>query len=82
MSTTGGPAGGDVATAAHAAMLDGDAEALRLLLHPYLHWTQPDGTVVRGRRNVLALLETSGPPASVGTVELRDGQVYRWTCPA
>ena len=56
----------------------GDGEALRLLLHPYLHWTLPDGTVLRGRRTVLAMLETTDPPALPPDVELRDGQIYRW----
>ena len=48
------------------------------LLHPYLHWVQADGQVVRGRTKVIGMLQAigiSGPPASV---ELRDGQVYRW----
>jgi hypothetical protein len=35
----------------------GDHEALRLLLHPYLHWTDATGVTIRGRKNVLALLE-------------------------
>jgi hypothetical protein len=56
----------------------GDADALRLLLHPYLHWTCEDGRVLRGRRNVLAMLEQAGPPSPPSDVELRDGQVYRW----
>ncbi len=56
----------------------GDADALRLLLHPYLHWTLEDGTVLRGRRNVLAMLEQAAPLDLPSDVELRDGQVYRW----
>jgi hypothetical protein len=51
---------------------------LTQLLHPYLHWTEPD-TRLRGRRNVLAYLAahpTASPPTSY---ELRDGQIYRWT---
>ena len=69
----------DVAAAAHAAMVDRDWEALRLLLHPYLHWTRADGSTVRGRRNVLALLATAptAPPPPT-SVELRDHQIYRW----
>ena len=69
-------------TAAVAEVLDalerGDRERLRLALHPYLRWTREDGTVLRGRVHVLDLLAETplpGPPASV---ELRDGQVYRW----
>ncbi|NEN04917.1 nuclear transport factor 2 family protein [Diaminobutyricibacter tongyongensis] len=62
------------------AMAAGDAEAVRLALHPYLHWTEPSGSVVRGRVNVLAALSTGGVPALPGSVELRDGQIYRWVC--
>ena len=68
----------DVASAAHDAIVDRDWGVLRLLLHPYLHWVQADGQVVRGRTKVIGMLQAmgiSGPPASV---ELRDGQVYRW----
>ena len=69
----------DVTAAARAAMEDRDWERLRLLLHPYLHWTDRDGSTTRGRRNVLAKLAASPaappPPASV---ELRDHQIYRW----
>ena len=60
------------------AILREDGEDLRLLLHPYLHWTREDGTVLRGRRNVLAMLQSADPPALPSRVELRDGQVYRW----
>ena len=68
----------DVVAAARAAMRDRDRETLRLLLHPYLRWTFPDGTVLRGRRNVLAMLESADTPAAPADVELRDGQIYRW----
>ena len=62
-----------------AAFSDGDWEQVRLLLHPYLHWTLADGTTVRGRTNVLALMrETPAFPAG-RALELRDGQVYRWS---
>jgi hypothetical protein len=71
----------DVASAALAAVRDQDWPALRLLLHPYLHWTLPDGTVLRGRRNVVAMLETTGAPCPPAAVELRDGQIYRWRAP-
>ena len=60
------------------AVARGDGEALRLLLHPYLRWRQEDGNVLRGRRNVLAMLQGADPPALPSQVELRDGQVYRW----
>lgn len=61
-----------------AAMAAGDAEALRLGLHPYLHGTGPDGSVVRGRVNVLAALAGEGEAVPTSSVELRDGQIYRW----
>ena len=51
---------------------------MRLLLHPYLHWTGPDGVTVRGRTKVLALLDATGGPTPAAAVELRDGQIYRW----
>ncbi|MGY1746915.1 hypothetical protein [Blastococcus sp. SYSU D00695] len=69
-----------VVDAVLAALAAGDRSGLRLLLHPHLHWTTPEGTVVRGRTRVLALLETSPLPPRPASVELRDGQVYRWTC--
>ena len=34
----------DVVQAAHQAMLERDWDALRLMLHPYLHWTAADGS--------------------------------------
>ena len=61
-----------------AAVADHDEATLRRVLHPYLHWT--DGPLrLRGRNHVLAHLATLtsvDPPASI---ELRDGQIYRWT---
>ena len=68
----------DVASGAHAAIVKRDWGAHQPLLHPYLHWVQADGLVVRRRTNVIGMLQAigiSGPPASAG---LRDGQVYRW----
>lgn len=51
----------------------------KLLLHPYLHWTQENGLTRRGRSNVLRWLVARQrelvPPERF---ELRDGQVYRW----
>ena len=61
-----------------AALTAGDWAAVRLLLHPYLHWTATDGTVLRGRTKVLAMLQASPVPPAPRSVELRDGQVYRW----
>jgi hypothetical protein len=62
-----------------AAIKGRDWDDLKLLLHPYLHWTCADGRVIRGRKNVLAHLAASsiaGPPSSH---ELRDSQIYRWS---
>jgi hypothetical protein len=62
------------------AVREKDWKAARPALYPYLHWTDPDGTVIRGRNNVLAR-RTAGPtPSPPRSVELRDGQIYRWTC--
>jgi hypothetical protein len=57
----------DVVAAARAAMRERDWSALRPLLDPYLHWTASDGTVLRGRRNVLAMLETTASSATPPT---------------
>ncbi len=68
-----------VTQAVYAALTRGDRTELRLLLHPYLHWSAGDGVTVRGRTKVLALLLQEGPPPDPpSAVELRDGQVYRW----
>ena len=64
--------------AVYAALADHDGARLRLLLHPYLHWTGADGVTVRGRTKVLALLNEGEPPEPPAAVELRDGQIYRW----
>jgi hypothetical protein len=53
---------------------------MRLLLHPYLHWTAADGTLLRGRTKVLARLQEAAPAEPVA-VELRAGQIYRWQEP-
>jgi hypothetical protein len=69
----------DVVTRVQAALAAGDWAAVRPLLHPYLHWTAADGSVLRGRTRVLAMLQASpGAPPPPRSVELRDGQVYRW----
>lgn len=54
-----------------------DWDALKPLLHPYLHWTDPAGTL-RGRTKVLAHLTGQPAPDPPSDCELRDGQVYRW----
>jgi hypothetical protein len=71
----------EVTRAAHEAMLEHDWEGLRLMLHPYLHWTAPDGTRLRGRTKVMALLRAAAPSAEPAAVDLRDGQIYRWQEP-
>jgi hypothetical protein len=59
-------------------MVDGDWEGPRLL-HAYLHWTDSHGSTVRGRNTVMAMLERAGTaPAPPASIELRDGQIYRW----
>jgi hypothetical protein len=69
----------DVASGAHAAIVKRDQGALQPLLHPYLHWMQADGQVVRGRTKVIGTLQAigiSGPPASVAghqTLRVLDG---------
>jgi hypothetical protein len=77
VATTIDPVISDVLEAAAA----GDWSHLRLLLHPYLHWTDDRGVTFRGRTNVLRWLAsragTLQPPQHF---ELRDAQVYRWTC--
>jgi hypothetical protein len=70
----------DIGHRAHAAIVAGDWSAVRLLLHPYLVWTDTNGGTIRGRKQVLAMLEHAAqapPPARA--IELRDGQIYRWT---
>jgi len=68
----------DVVRRALEAMLDRDWEALRFLLHPYLHWTQPDGHTLRGRTKIMDMLTERGAPGEPTAYEIRDGQIYRW----
>ena len=69
----------DIGQRANEAILAGDWNALRPLLHPYLHWTDSAGNTVRGRSKVLAMLaHAAQPPAVPRSIELRDGQIYRW----
>ena len=68
-----------VVQAVYAALADDDGARLRLLLHPYLHWTRADGVTIRGRTSVLTLLnDQRTPPEPPAAVKLRDGQIYRW----
>jgi len=60
------------------AMETRDTVTLRALLHPYLHWTFADGTRIRGRVNVLAMIARQPSPWEPSSYELRDGQIYRW----
>lgn len=55
-----------------------DQAALKALLHPYLHWSEPR-IELRGRVRVLARLAAAPAPAPPASYELRDGQIYRWT---
>jgi hypothetical protein len=64
--------------AAWAAMDAGEWGELRPLLHPYLHWRDGD-TALRGRTNVLRHLRAVPTPRPPSEVEVRDGQLYRWT---
>ena len=67
----------DVARAVLAAAAARDWATLHPLLHPYVHW-EAAGDRIRGRTNVLALLEAGAPAEPPASVELRDGQIYRW----
>lgn len=72
----------DVVARLRASIAAGDWDTARLALHPYLHWTDGTGATTRGRRNVLDLLHLdadAAPPPGPASVELRDGQIYRWT---
>jgi hypothetical protein len=71
----------EIARRAHAAIVARDWAAVSALLHPYLHWTGSDGRTIRGRSKVMAALaQTPVAPAPPASVELRDGQIYRWRC--
>ena len=50
---------------------------VRPLLHPDLHFTDR-GWSVRGREQLLAALAERPTPRPPTSVEIRDGQVYRW----
>jgi hypothetical protein len=66
------------AAAAWTAMDAGEWGDLRPLLHPYLHWRDRD-VELRGRSKVLAHLQQVATPKPPTEVEVRDGQVYRWS---
>jgi Domain of unknown function (DUF4440) len=69
----------EIARRALAAIVAKDWAAVTVLLHPYLHWTGSDGRTVRGRRKVMAALaQASQAPPPPTSVELRNGQIYRW----
>ena len=55
-----------------------DWARLSPLLHPHLHW-QDRSTVLRGRLDVLSHLRSVPTPRPPTTVEVRDGQIHRWT---
>ena len=59
-----------------------DWVAIREVVHPYIRWTRGDGSLVRGRLNLIASVEEGRAPLPPETIELRDGQIYRWTEPA
>jgi hypothetical protein len=67
------------AMAAYGFLDAGEYGELRPLLHPYLHFT--DGAVtLRGRRKVLDWWREHRPRPPT-SVEVRDGQIYRWVRP-
>jgi hypothetical protein len=66
------------AAAAWAAMDAGEWAELRPLLHSHLHWSD-GGTELRGRKQVMEHLAGHPTPRPPRSVEVRDGQVYRWT---
>ena len=75
----GGSESESVAAQVHAAVETRDWSILRVVLHPYVHWTDEKGHTVRGRTNVLMMLSaTTETPPMPSEVVLRDGQIYRW----
>ena len=66
------------AAAAWAAIEAGEWAEVRPLLHPQLLWS--DGALtLRGRSNVLEHLRAHPTPRPPSDVEVRDGQIHRWT---
>jgi hypothetical protein len=64
--------------AAWAAMDAGEWGELRPLLHPRLHWHDRD-VDLHGRTQVLRHLQAHPTPRPPAEVEVRDGQLHRWT---
>ena len=54
-----------------------DWHELGALLHPYVHW-QDRALALRGRTDVLTHVRTVPTPRPPTSVEIRDGQIYRW----
>ena len=66
------------AAAAWAAIEAGEWAEVRPLLHPQLLWS--DGALIlRGRSNVLEHLRAHPTPRPPLDVEVRNGQIHRWT---
>ncbi len=65
------------AAAAWNAMDSGDRETLLPLLHPSVHFADGD-VVLRGRLRLLDHLRSHPTPRPPTSVEVRDGQIYRW----
>ena len=63
MTDQDSPVVDEITRTTHEAMLERDWDGLRMLLHPYLHWTTADGTRFRGRTKVMELLQAGLPPA-------------------
>ena len=57
-----------------AAIARADWDTVKANVHPYVHWNG-----MRGRTNVLAHLACTPAPDAPSSVELRDGQIYRWS---
>jgi hypothetical protein len=66
------------AAAAWAAIDAGAWDEAQALLHPHLHFVDR-GVTLRGRVNVLDHLRSHPTPKPPTEVEVRDGQLYRWT---
>lgn len=75
----GHPDDEQIARRAHSAIAAQDWAGLRMLLHPYMRWTGSDGVTIRGRTQVIAALQrAAATPSAPVSVEIRDGQIYRW----
>ncbi|UUZ58394.1 hypothetical protein [Nocardioides sp. B-3] len=66
------------AMAARACIDESDWASLSPLLHPQLHW-QDRRVSLRGRLDVLSHLRSVPTPRPPTSVEIRDGQIYRWS---